>query len=462
MQRKQGGGVERREGSPAGIRAAVLVVDDDAVGRQVVQAMLDSVYRVSTATSCAEAERVMLTARPDAVVLDYELPDGNALDLLPRLQAVDPDLPVVVLTAHGSINLAVEAMRRGADHFFTKPAEMQALRTVLERCLENRRQQRRERARESQKPPVDPFRGTSEAIRDLAQRARRVAASDRPVLLTGETGCGKGVLARWLHRQGPRGDEPFVELNCAGLRPEFLESELFGHRKGAFTGADDDKVGLLQVADHGTLFLDEIGDMEPQIQAKLLKVLEEQTFRRLGGVGDHVVDVRLLAATHWQLAQKVKQGSFRSDLYFRINTLTLEIPPLRQRPEDVSILAEHFLESLGRELGRPAPALSPAAREALVRYRWPGNIRELRNVLERAVLFGEGGILEAGDLHFEGSLRDESGIVSLSMEEVEKLHIHRVLQSQGGSVTQAVRVLDIPRSSFYKKLKKYGIDPQQV
>ncbi|MEE8523610.1 MAG: sigma-54 dependent transcriptional regulator [Thermoanaerobaculia bacterium] len=445
-----------------GSRASVLVVDDDPVGLEIVQAMLAPLYRVSTAASCAEAEQAMLAVRPDAVVLDYELPDGNALDLLPRLQKLDPDLPVVVLTAHGSIDLAVEAMRRGADHFFTKPAETRALRTVLRRCLDNRRQQRRERARQSQTAPIDPFRGTSEAIRGLARQARRFGGADLPVLLIGETGCGKGVLARWLHHHGPRASEPFVELNCAGLRSEFLESELFGHRKGAFTGAAVDKPGLLQVADHGTLFLDEIGDMEVPIQAKLLKVLEEQTFRRLGGVRDHAVDLRLLAATHHLLGERVRQGKFRRDLYFRINTLKLEIPPLRRRSEDVPSLAEHFLRSLGREVGRPDLALSPDAMRALVEYRWPGNIRELRNVLERAVLLGEAETLEPGDLHFEGHLREESGIVSLSMDEVERLHICRVLQNEGGSVTQAVRILDIPRSSFYKKLKKYGIDPRQV
>ncbi len=442
----------------AGPQAKVLVVEDDPVQRQFVEVILDSHFQVTTAASCAEAERAMLATHPDAAVLDYELPDGTALDLLTRLQAIDSELPVIVLTAHGSIDLAVEAMQNGADHFFTKPVRDKALHTVISRCLDSRRRQRRERARDSQSTPVDPFRGKSEAIQSLARRALRVAGSDRPVLLAGETGCGKGVLARWIHRHCPRADEAFVELNCAGLRPEFLESELFGHRKGAFTGAAEDKPGLLQVADRGTLFLDEIGDMELSIQAKLLKVLEEQRFRRLGGVRDHAVDVRLLAATHHRLEKLVREGSFRRDLYFRINTLVLEIPPLRQRRQDVPMLAEYLLEGLGREVGRGAMEFSPEALKALVQHHWPGNIRELRNVLERAVLLGDSQTITAGDLHFEASLSDESGILHLSMEEMEKLHLARVLESEGGSVTRAIEILDIPRSSFYKKIKKYGID----
>ncbi len=446
----------------SGHRATVLVVDDEEVGREIVESILASDYQVLTAGSCAEAELVMQASRPDAAILDYELPDGNALDLLPRLRTIDDELPVVVLTAHASIDLAVEAMRQGAEHFFTKPAEMQPLRRVVERCLEHRQHKRRDRARLSTKTPIDPFRGTSKAIRRLAQRAKRVANADPPVLLSGETGCGKGVLARWLHHHGPRHREPFVELNCAGLRPEFLESELFGYCKGAFTGAEDDKLGLLQVADRGTLFLDEIGDMELSIQAKLLKVLEEQSFRRLGGVRDHAVDLRLLAATHHQLAEQVNQGSFRSDLYFRVNTLILEIPPLRQRSEDIQILAEDILRSLGRQIGRPVPVLTASAVRALVGYGWPGNIRELRNVLERAVLLREGETLEASDLHFEGHLQEKSEISDLTLEQVEERHLRQVLKQTDGSATQAIRILDIPRSTFYKKLKKYGIDPRRV
>ncbi len=445
-------------------RSTILFVDDDLVDRQVLRRRLAPRFQLAEAATCASAQQQFESVRPDAAVLDYQLPDGDALTLLERLRLTDPGLPAVLLTGHGSIELAVEAMRHGADHFLTKPADPEALAAILDRCISGRRRQRRERARaarrESDRP--DPFRGVSEAVRDLAQRARKVAAAaGRPVLLIGETGSGKGLLARWLHDHSPRAEEPFVELNCAGLKPELLENELFGHQKGAFTGADDTKQGLLEIADHGTLFLDEIADMELGVQAKLLKVLEEQSFRQLGGVTDRRINVRLLAATQQPLIRLVRAKLFRRDLYFRLNTLTLEIPPLRDRWDDVPHLAAYFLERLGREVGRPDLELSTAALEALGRHRWSGNIRELRNVLERAVLLGEGDTLTPADLHFE-SLRvggtQSKDTASITLSELERLHIGDVLDRQRGSVSRAAKTLGISRSTLYEKIKKYGID----
>jgi DNA-binding NtrC family response regulator len=457
------------EGSPPSGRAGgsrprtILLVDDDSVDRALVRKPLGSRgHRVVEAATCGEAERRFAAARPDIAVLDYRLPDGDALTLLERLRRADPDLPVVILTAHGSIELAVEAMRRGAEHFLTKPPDPAALAAVVERCLARRRDRRRQRADDSRHVRAgrpDPFQGTSAPMRRLEIRARRVAVADTPVLLLGETGCGKGLLARWLHDHSPRAGEPFVDLNCAGLKPELLENELFGHGKGAFTGAESAAQGLLEVADRGTLFLDEIADMDLAIQGRLLKVLEEQTFRRLGEVRERRVDVRLIAATHRQLERRVRRELFRRDLYFRINTLALEIPPLRRRWEDIPILAERFLDHFGRKLGRSVLELSPGAVAALVGHRWPGNIRELKNVVERAVLLGEGPILEADDLHFDPGSGDlATDTLSFSLEELEKRHIERVLSREGGSVSRAIRILDIPRSSLYKKIKKYGID----
>jgi len=282
------------------------------------------------------------------------------------------------------------------------------------------------------------------------------------VLLVGETGCGKGLLARWLHDHGPRGAEPFVELNCAGLKPELWENELFGHEKGAFTGADGAKQGLLEIAHRGTLFLDEIADMDLQVQARLLKVLEEQTFRQLGGLRDQRVDVRLIAATHQPLDRLVRAKLFRRDLYFRLNTLTLEIPPLRERWEDVPYLADWFLERLGLEVGRPGLELSDEAVEQLARHRWPGNIRELRNVLERAVLLGEGDTVEPADLRFERLLAagpTGKDTASISLAELERLHIRDVLERHRGSMSNAAKTLGISRSTLYEKIKKHGIEP---
>ena len=306
----------------------------------------------------------------------------------------------------------------------------------------------------------DPFRGSSEAILELARQARKVAAAEVPTLLAGETGTGKGALARWLHDHGPRAEEPFVDLNCAALKSELLESELFGHEKGAFTGAVATKRGLLEVADRGTFFLDEIGEMDLAIQPKLLKVLEEQQLRRLGGEHDRHIDVRLIAATHRDPARLVRKGLLRSDLYFRLNTLTLEVPLLRRRWEDVPALAEHFLERLGRKQGRPELAFTPEAMEALIEYRWPGNVRELKNVIERAVLLADGDVLGRGDLRFDGDLGDglEIDTLEFSLTDLEKRHIERVLASEGGSVTATARRLGIQRNTLYQKLKKYRIE----
>ncbi len=387
-------------------KARLLLVEDDAIVRQSLRPFLDPRYQVAEAATCAEAERLLRAGRFDAAVIDYQLPDGNALGLLDLVGELYPGLPAVVLTAHGSIKLAVEAMRRGAEHFLTKPAEPEALSVILDRCLAAGRRHRRRRAydTEQKRRRPDPFGGPSTLIRELETLARKVSAGDSSVLLQAETGCGKGLLVRWLHDHGPRAGEPFVELNCAGLKPEFLESELFGYKSGAFTGAAKAKPGLLEIADRGTLFLDEIGDMDLAIQAKLLKVLEEQTFRRLGGVRDRHVDVRLIAASHHDLPALVRAGRFRADLYFRIHVLRLEIPPLRRRREDIPTLVCNLLTPLSRKMGRSETGITPGAIEALVRYPWPGNIRELRNVLERAVLLADGDTLHAGDLQFDKCL----------------------------------------------------------
>ncbi|MEE8218183.1 MAG: sigma-54 dependent transcriptional regulator, partial [Vicinamibacteria bacterium] len=282
----------------------------------------------------------------------HMLPDGTALDLLPRIKELDASLPVIVLTGHASIDLAVRAVKEGADQFLAKPVELPALLVLLRRLLESQRARRRQiagRTRQAREE-IDPFIGSSAPLRKLAEEARRVAASSSPILIEGETGSGKGVLARWLHRNGPRADEPFVDMNCAGLSRDFLETELFGHEKGAFTGAVSAKVGLLEVAHRGVVFLDEIGDLDPQVQPKLLKVLEEKRFRRLGEVRDRQVDIQLIAATHQNLAAMARERKFRSDLYYRISTIPLRVPPLRERPEDIPALARRLVEGFSADL----------------------------------------------------------------------------------------------------------------
>jgi len=446
----------------------VLIVDDEAAIRTAMRGFLEgSGCTVQEASSCTEAERLFAAARPDVAVIDFRLPDGNALDLLPKLKQADASVPVVILTGHGSIDLAVRAMKEGAEQFLTKPVEMPALLVIIERSVENQRNRRKELASRTteERDPLDPFAGDSPAIRELAEQARRALVSESPILVQGETGTGKGVLARWLHRHGRRRDEAFVDLNCAGLSREFLESELFGHEKGAFTGAIAPKSGLFEVAHRGTMFLDEIGDVDPQVQPKLLKVLEEKQFRRLGDVRDRHADVQLLAATHQDLPARIRDKTFRSDLYFRISTIPLSVPPLRDRGEDLLTLGRTILGSLAKGFGRGDVRLSEGAEKELRRYPWPGNIRELKNVLERALLLCEDNLLQARDLRFDslGAAGLSSGAdTSLTLKELEQRHIEAVLREEQGRVEAAARKLGIPRSSLYEKIRRYGISVSRV
>jgi DNA-binding NtrC family response regulator len=448
-------------------RNTILLVEDESSVRFGLSKFLAARgFEILEAESCRAAEELFRASRPDLVLADYLLPDGTGLDLLPRLRQADPGVPVLILTAHASIDLAVRAIKEGAEQFLTKPVELPALLVMVERLLENQRNRQKQLAGRSRssREAVDPFVGTGEEIRRLAEAARRVAASDSPVLIEGETGTGKGVLARWLHDQGPRSEEAFVDLNCAGLSEEFLESELFGHEKGAYTGAGAAKPGLLEVAHRGTVFLDEIGDLSAQVQPKLLKVLEEKRFRRLGDVQDRSVDIRLIAATHQPLPQLVRERRFRSDLYFRISTLPLRMPPLRERVEDIVPLATLLLERLGQDLGRPAVRLSAAAEHALEGYPWPGNIREMRNVLERALLLTDGNMLNVRDLRFDalsGSGPEPwPSETRLTLREMEAGYIERVLRDEGGRVAEAALRLGIPRSTLYQKMKQLGLKSQ--
>jgi len=440
----------------------VLILDDNDAIRVAVSVFLgDAGFDTRSAASLAEAQRALEVESFDAAIVDYMLNDGTALDLLQRLRDAGNTLPVIVLTGHGSIELAVRTVQAGAEHFLTKPLQLPALLEVLQRTTEGRRTQRREAASRSRKrrDSIDPFVGRSDVIRRLADDARRVAGADKPVLVTGETGSGKGVLTAWLHANGPRASEALVDINCAGLGAQLLESELFGHERGAFTGAHQSKTGLVEVAHRGTLFLDEMGDLDLQVQPKLLKVLEEKRFRRLGGVRDRVVDIRLVAATHVDLEQAVAERRFRSDLYFRINTLVLRVPPLRERPEDIGPIAVRLLEDMTR--GTPIE-LAPDALSALTAYPWPGNVRELRNVLDRAVLLSERAVLGAVDLRLADRGRaarpcEPEELEIVPIEENERRYLRRVLDAKGGRVDESARALGVPVSTFYQRLKRLGI-----
>jgi DNA-binding NtrC family response regulator len=445
----------------------ILIVDDENGIRFALRNYLEGCgYEVREVEDIASCRMAFRDWRPDAIVLDYKLPDGTALDLVEPIKAFDPSITIIVLTGHGSIELAVQSMKDGADHFMTKPIELSVLAAVLEKSLALQRSRRRDLVAKSSRTEVtrDPFIGKSRAIARLREDARRVLDSDLPVLIEGETGSGKGVVAEWIHQAGPRCDAAFVDLNCAGLSKEFLESELFGHEKGAFTGAVGAKQGLLELAHAGSVFFDEIGDMDILVQAKILKVVEAKKFRRLGDVRDRSVDIRLIAASHLNLVSLVGENKFRSDLYFRISTLPLVVPPLRERVDDIPEIAEHLLKTAGRD-GRHLITLTREAVRALQAYQWPGNIRELRNVLERALLLSEnGGTIDARHLQFTAMLANSPsrGGTGMTLEELERGYICDVLNEVGGKVDVAAGRLGIPRSSLYQKLKKYGLSARGV
>jgi DNA-binding NtrC family response regulator len=440
----------------------ILIVEDDIRQRALLAEFLSANgLKALTAGNCLEAEHICRTQRPDAAILDYELPDGNALDLMTRLRTIDSSLPVIILTGQGSIQRAVEAVKLGADQFLTKPADLATLLVLLQRSLANHRilqTQLADRIRVRHVP--DPFVGKSVSIQKLAEVAHKVLNTNSPVLIQGATGSGKGVLAHWLHQKGPRSERPFVDLNCAGLSKELVETELFGHEKGAFTGAVHNKMGLLEIGHKGTIFLDEIGDLDLQVQPKLLKVLDEKTFRRLGDVRERLVDVRLIAATNRNLREIVRQKTFREDLYFRISAISLYVPSLHERVEDIPILARQLLDRLSVDLGLRHAEISDEAMHYLQSYSWPGNVRELRNILERALLLGDQQLLTAKDLHFEVQADNDhfdDGTIT-TLEEVERKYIARALRLLGGTVPEVAKRLGIPRSSLYNKIRRYRID----
>ena len=392
------------------MRKAILLIEDETILAKNMALYLEHHDCEVHATETAEEGLAVLDrVKPDAVVLDFNLPGMDGLEALRRLQALAPSLPVVMITGHGNVEMAVEAMKLGAREFLTKPISLAKLKLVLDKAMEDARRDRTIdylTSRDNEALPRHGLVGESTAIRQLRGSLQQLLDAEAhmspsglstppAVLILGETGTGKEVAARTLHFSGRRREKPFVELNCAALPAQLLESELFGHERGAFTGANERKLGLVETAEGGTLFLDEIGDMDLGLQAKLLKLLEERTMRRVGGLRELSVDVRVIAATHRPLETLVQEGRFRADLYFRLCVVRLVIAPLRDRERDPLLLAEHFLGELAARYGRPTPSISPAAQRRMLAHSWPGNVRELRNVLEQALLMcGNGPIDE--------------------------------------------------------------------
>jgi DNA-binding NtrC family response regulator len=443
---------------------SILIVEDDPLLLEFLATGLESEGFAVVRADCLSRALVEVQRSTVHIILsDYHLGDGTAFDLLSWLKARDYHIPVIVLTGEASIDLAVQAVKNGAEQFIPKPVDIGFLTMMVNRTIKNFQFQQKDAAvkQERSRYKRDPFLGDSPAIKELMRVAKRAAETNITILIQGETGSGKGVLARWLHGLSSRANDSFVDLNCAALSRELFESEVFGHQKGAFTGAVSNKIGFLEAANHGTLFLDEIGDMDPQVQPKILKVVEEKRFYRLGDVLERKTDVQLIAATHRDLKKMADNGEFRSDLYFRISAMRLRIPPLRERIEDLPVITDRLLEQLSFDMKRGTLQITDNARRALEHYSWPGNIRELRNVLERAALLSDDCLIDNTCLEFESPLRQDFAHKAkdkgLTLREMEKRFIVDALEAEGRNVVRAAKRLGMPRSSLYAKILEHQL-----
>jgi two-component system response regulator AtoC len=450
------------------MQPGILIVDDEQLIRWSLSARLSSDgYRIVEAETAAQA---VDRARDgiDLVLLDYRLPDADGLEVLKRVKQANPDILVIMLTAHSSIEMAVDAMKHGAYHFASKPFDVDEIALLVEKALETtrlRREVRTLRAREAEPYSLGRIVGESKAIVEMRALLQKIAGSPAStVLLTGESGTGKDLAAKVIHYASDRATKPFMNITCSALPETLLESELFGHERGAFTGADRQKRGLLESADGGTVFLDEIGEMVPALQAKLLRFLEEKTFRRVGGSTDQRVNVRVIASTNRDLDAEVRAGRFRQDLFYRLNVIAIVLPPLRERSEDIPRLVTYYVDSYNTEFRKRITGVSPEAMSLLTKYAWPGNIRELRNAVERAMLLAAGTELVPEDFPAAAPtvarLNEDIALPSagVNLEHLERSLVVQALQRSDWNQTQAARLLGLNRDQIRYRIEKFGLE----
>lgn len=446
----------------------IAIVDDEApVGRNLRRAFTKEGHEVQCFLDGRSFLKWMAEQPFDLVFLDLRLPDLNGMEILERLKERQQDAEVIIITAYGSIDSAIEAIKIGAYHYVTKPIKLDEIRLLAKSALERlelRRENRRLRKALEKRDIFDGFIGNSPVMQELFAMIKKVAAVDCNVLIQGESGTGKELVARSIHALSPRKEQPFVSFNCGGFTEELLSNELFGHEKGAFTGASATKIGLLEAAAGGTVFLDEIAEMSPSMQVKLLHVIQEKRILRVGGTRPVHLDIRIIAASNKDIKKELSRGTFREDLFYRLNVVTLWLPRLADRKDDLPLLVTHFIDKHSRAFGKKAKKISPRALDILAHYSFPGNVRELENIIERAVALSEGESIRVKDLPSDLQnleIRTFEGESLPTLEEVERDHITRVLAKTGHNKGLTARVLNLPRTTLWRKMRKYGLGEDQ-
>ena len=442
-------------------KAKILVVDDEAIIRESLRDWLsDAGHQVLTAENGSQALEIVEKDKPGIAVVDLVMPGMDGIELLKKAKEVSPSIEVIIITAYASIPTAIAAIREGAYDYIEKPFSPEKVELLIKKLVEHQRlieenislhQKLEKRYR------FENIIAKSAKMQQIIELIKVVARSNATVLTTGESGTGKELVARAVHSQSYRKDKPFVPVSCAALPESLLESELFGHEKGAFTGAHARRKGKFEFANRGTLFLDEIGEMSANIQVHLLRVLEEKAFTRVGGNELIKVDVRIISATNKDIEKAVASGQFREDLYYRLNVVTIELPPLRERKEDIPLLAQHFLKEFALENQKEISGFSPEVTDFLLKYQWPGNVRELENTIERSVILAQNSYIEIADLLQKNSPLVSSALTGRSLREVERSHILNILSETGGNYSEAARILAISRATLYNKAKVYDL-----
>ena len=444
--------------------ARILIVDDEAIMRDSLNDwLMEDGYEPVAVEDGQKAIEIVRSQPFNVVLCDLKMPGMDGIETMQKIKEINKDLPVIIITAYATVNTAVESMKQGAYDYIVKPFDPEEVSHLIRKIISHQQLLQENIILRQELKRVYQFRdivGKNYKMQEIFELIRTVADSDASVLILGESGTGKELIARAIHYSSRRAEKPFVSVSCSALPESLLESELFGYEKGAFTGAVRDKPGRFEEANQGTLFLDEVGEMKPETQLHLLRVLQEREIRRLGGTGVIKVDVRIIAATNKNLERAVKEGSFREDLYYRLNVVTIQLPPLREREDDIPLLVERFLMKYNIKNNKNLEGISPKAIALLVQYHWPGNVRELENVIERAVVITKHRVIQTEDLppHIQ-SFQESKGIQPRKLKEVEKEHIQHTLEENKWNISKASKVLGIDRSTLYKKIRQYGLSP---